>query len=105
MQINLKIAIWNANGLSNHAHEVEVFLKSNFIDILLVSETHFTTKSYFKIQGFDIICANQPNNRAHAGSAILIKSSIKYEQLESVSKPYLQAACIKVKCDSSDVVF
>ena len=46
MQPNLKIAIWNANGLSNHTQEVEIFLKTYFIDIFLVSETHFTDRSY-----------------------------------------------------------
>ena len=38
MQINLRIAVWNANGLSNHYNEVEIFLANNFIDIFSVSE-------------------------------------------------------------------
>jgi hypothetical protein len=37
-----KIAAWNANGLTQHLKEVEVFLITQKIDILLVSETHFT---------------------------------------------------------------
>lgn len=103
MQLNLRIAIWNANGLSNHTQEIELFLKTYFIDILLVSETHFTSRTFFKIRGFDLIIANQPHDNAHAGSAILIKSSINYKVSDIISQPYLQAVCIKIKSDQSDV--
>lgn len=48
----LHIALWNANGLCQHRQEVEVFLRTNNIDILLVSESHFTDKSYFKVSGY-----------------------------------------------------
>jgi len=39
----LRIAQWNAKGLAQHKGEVQLFLQQNKIDILLVSETHFTT--------------------------------------------------------------
>lgn len=97
-QIDLRIAIWNANGLSNHKDEIQVFLKSNNIDIILISETHFTNRSFFKIYGYDLICANHPDNKAHGGSAIIIKSSIRYRVMDSVSSNAIQAACIQVQC-------
>lgn len=53
---------WNANELSNHTEEVKIFFKSNFINILLVSETHFTYRKGFKIH--DLIVATRPDNRA-----------------------------------------
>ena len=43
--IGLGIETWNANGLINHILEVEIFLKTNFMDILLISKTPFTTQS------------------------------------------------------------
>lgn len=92
MQLDLHIAQWNALGIINHINEVEIFLKNNFINILLISESHLTSKSFFRIRGFDLITANQPYDRAHAGAAILIKSSIKYEVLDSVTELYMQAA-------------
>lgn len=104
MQLNLRIAIWNANGVSNHKNEIEIFLSSNFIDILLISETHLTTKSYFKISGYDIVNANHPNNSARGGSAVIIKSNIKYETMQEIKLPYLQAAGVKIKCDAESVV-
>jgi len=45
----LRIALWNANGLTQHKEEIQLLLQQNKIDILLINETHFTTKSYFKI--------------------------------------------------------
>lgn len=102
--MNLRIAIWNANGISNHTREVEAFLKTNFIDILLVSETHFTSRSYFRISQYDLVTANHPENRAQGGSAILIKSSIKYNILNGVQRRNLQATNIQIKCNRSDIV-
>lgn len=73
MQLSLKIAIWT----SSQRLEVEYFIKTKNVDILVlqVSETHFTDKSYFKINGSDLIISNYLDGMAHGGSAILIKSS------------------------------
>lgn len=103
MSINLRIATWNANGASNHIREIEIFLVSNHIDILLISETHFTVKTYFNIRGYDIIQANHPDGKAHAGSALLIKSSFKFETMDQIVTPWIQASGIKIKCDNRDV--
>jgi hypothetical protein len=41
----LLIAVWSANGLSHHKNELQMFLLTQNIDILLISETHFTTSN------------------------------------------------------------
>lgn len=56
-QLDLRFALWNANGLGQHRNEVEMFLKNNQLDMLLVSETHFNERSYFQIPGFNVIKA------------------------------------------------
>ena len=100
MQLDLRIAAYNSNGLSNHTHEVELLIKNNCIDILLVSEIHFTSsRTIFKIRNNNLIIANQPHNNAHIGSAILIKSLINYEVTNIISQPFLQAVCIKLICN------
>jgi hypothetical protein len=38
----LQLALWNANGLAQHADELQTFLAIRNIDIMLLSETHFT---------------------------------------------------------------
>ncbi|XP_044317584.1 putative uncharacterized protein DDB_G0292292 [Drosophila rhopaloa] len=50
-QIGLKIGVWNADGLANKALELEFFVRKHHIDIMLVSETHFSSRSYYKLQG------------------------------------------------------
>jgi hypothetical protein len=49
MEKSLRTVIRNANGLSNHKLELPNFLQIHKIDIALISETHFTTKTVFKI--------------------------------------------------------
>jgi len=50
----------SANGLAQHKGEVQFFLQQNKIDILLVSETHFTTKTHFQIPQYSTYYTNQP---------------------------------------------
>lgn len=103
MQADLRIAIWNANGLSRHTLETEIFLKDNFIDIMLISETHFTDKTFFNIRNYDLIATNHPSNRAHAGCAVLVKSNIKYDVLEPTQTLSIQAAGVKLNCNNIDL--
>ena len=70
------------------------------IGIFLLYETHLNSRSHSKIRGYDLITANHPDNRCHAGATILIKST-KYEISEPFIKPFIQAAGIRVKCNNS----
>lgn len=100
MQIDLRLAIWNANGLSNHRQEVEAFLSINKIDILLISETHFTSKSYFKINGYNLVNTNHPDDAAYGGTAILLKSNITFRIIDEFQEKYLQSTVISVVCEN-----
>jgi len=52
---SLRVAEWNANGLPNHKLELMQFLQdNNTIDVLLVSETHFTDQTVLKIPNYSI---------------------------------------------------
>lgn len=92
----LRIALWNANGLEQHKEEVKTFLKNNYIDILLVSETHFTEKTYFKIPNYVTYSTNHPDGTAHGGTAVIIKSTIQHYALPKYQKNLLQSTAIKV---------
>jgi len=50
--MQLKIVLWNANGLAEHREEVKNYMQNQQVDIMLISETHFTTISYFKIPNY-----------------------------------------------------
>lgn len=45
------------------------------IDITLISETHFTSRTTIKIP---CMCQTQPNNAAYGGAAVIILNSISH---------------------------
>jgi len=83
--------------LQNHNEEIKLFLKQNFIDILLISETHFTTKNYFSISSYKLYYNNHPDGTVHGSTAILIKESIEHYELLQYEEDSIQATSIKLK--------
>lgn len=83
---SLSILIQNTNGLSNHRNELITALKVKRIDLALISTTRFTTHTKFLIPGNNIITSNHLDNTVHAGTAISIKSSLKYTPCPSVNE-------------------
>ena len=75
---SLLIAAWNANGLSQHKNELQMFLLTHNIDVLLISESHFTTKSHFRIPNYFTYHTNHPSGTARGGTAILINLVISW---------------------------
>jgi exonuclease III len=67
-------------------------LKKNGIDILLISETHFTDKSYINIPNDKTYQINHPDGKAHGGSATIIKDFINHYVLQK----YEEASSIKI---------
>jgi len=83
--------------LQNHKEEIKLFLKQNFIDIFLISETHFTTKNYFSIPRYKLYYTNHPDGIEHEGTAILIKETLEHYELLKDEDDSIQATSIKVK--------
>lgn len=71
----LTIILWNANGISNNTNELQIALKENNVDIVLITESHITSRSKFNIFGYNCLKANHPDDSAHAGAALLIPKS------------------------------
>jgi exonuclease III len=92
----LRIAQWNANGLQQHKEEVKLFLKQNLIDILLVSETHFTYKNHYSIPGYDFCFTCHPDGTAHGGTAIIIKNTIEYYERPKYAEAAIQVTSVTV---------
>lgn len=97
MTKSLPIALWNANGIQSKTREVELFLKTNNIDILLISETHFTNRSYIKIPYYSAYHTEHPNGTAHGGTTVIIRSSIVHHELPKNEEDFLQATTIQVQ--------
>lgn len=97
MDQSLRIALWNANGMSQHQQELKTFITNNNIDIILISETHFTSRNFMKIPRYDIYDTKHPSGRAHGGTAIIIKRTIKHHELIKYEKDFLQATSVVVE--------
>lgn len=67
MAEELKIAIWNVNGLHRRTQELKIFLQTNEIDVILISEIHF-----IKIPHYTIYDTKHPSGKGHGGSAVII---------------------------------
>jgi hypothetical protein len=93
----LQLALWNANGLHHHAEELKTFLSLCNIDIMLISETHFTHRSHIRIPNYAVYHSNHPNETARGGSAIIIKRSIKHHPFNSHTHDFLQATSVSVE--------
>jgi hypothetical protein len=89
----ISILLWNSNGLTLHKNELKNFILYNSIDILLITESHLTTNSSFKIPGYETYHCDHPDGTDHAGSAIFIKS-IKHSIMPFYQTPSLQATNI-----------
>lgn len=102
---SLKFAVWNANGLCNRAQELKHFLSMNDIDVMLLSETHFTRKSFLKIPQYSLYSTNHPDGSAHGGSAIIIKNKLTHYECEKYSKEHLQATNVVVETINGPILF
>jgi hypothetical protein len=60
-------------------------------------ETHFTTRSYFKIPYYAIHDTQHPDGTAHGGTAILIKNCIKHYLYGHYNLEHLQATSITIE--------
>jgi exonuclease III len=63
----LQLTLWNTNGVTQHTEEQKTFISIHNIDVMLISETHFTEK---KLPNYTVYHMNHP-----AGTAILIKKT------------------------------
>ena len=74
----------------------QLFLQENIIDILLTSETHPNTKSYFKIPQY-IYFTNHSGGNAHEGTAVIVKQTISHNELPKYEEDFPQATSIRVR--------
>jgi len=92
----LRIKTWNANGLVQCKQELEDILHRDTIDIALISEIHFTAWTFLKIRNYQTYITLQPSDKAHGGSAVIIKESIKHHGHEKYSGKHIQATSVIV---------
>jgi exonuclease III len=98
MDRSLQLALWNANDLIHYIEELKTFISIHNIDVKLISETHFTEKSYLKLSNYTGYHTNHPAGTARGGTAIIIiRNTIKHHQLNNYSQNFLQATNVSVE--------
>jgi exonuclease III len=90
----LRIAVWNANGLSRRTKEINIFLTTNNIDVLLVSETHVTDRSHINIPHYAIYHTPHPDTKAHGGTAVIVRQNLKHHLGMAYSDEHIQVTSI-----------
>jgi hypothetical protein len=76
----------------------------NEIDISLVSKIHTTEHILVKIPHYTIHYANHPDETAHAGSAIIIKSTFKHYELELFFTNRIQGSVLRFEALSRPII-
>ena len=66
------------------------------MDVMLISETHFTQRSYFKIPNYALYFTNHPYGTAHGGAAILIRQNINHCERTAFAQDNIQATSVTV---------
>lgn len=97
MSNNYNIILWNANGLSQHRQEILIFLKNNKVDVMLISETHFTKKSFIHFPQYTIYNTLHPSGTARGGTAVIIKTNIKHHEIEKYQQDNIQATSVVIE--------
>jgi len=64
---------------------------------MLISETHFTTKTYFYKPGYKLCHTNHPDGSARGGTIILVKDTIVFYELLKYEEQAIKATSIKVQ--------
>lgn len=93
----LKISLWNADGLYGRSQEIITFLSIHNIDIMLISETHCTTKSFIRIPNYNIYNTRHPDGTAHGGTAVIIRKTIKHHNLPNYRLDHIQATSVVIE--------
>jgi hypothetical protein len=83
-----------------HKLELENFLILHIIDVALISETHFTTRTMFKIPACKIYHIPHPDDTAHGRAADIIRSTVPHHELSHYQTPKIQAASIQINVSS-----
>jgi len=97
MAVALRLALWNANGLSSHRLELQTFLDIHKIDIALISEKHFTSRTVFRLPRYTVVHTTHPDDTAHGGAAVVIRSSLRHHEQLRLQTKELQAIAVHLE--------
>jgi exonuclease III len=77
--------------------ERKTFLHNNSIDVMLISEEHYTNRTHLKIPNYNIYNTQYPDGTAQAGTAIIIKQNIKHYERMEYKQENIQATTVTIQ--------
>jgi hypothetical protein len=80
--------------LCQHAKKIKLIIETFNLDILLISVTIFTNRSYITIPNYNIYYTNHPDEKAQGGSAVIIRENIKHYVRAEYRHEHVQATSI-----------
>jgi hypothetical protein len=92
-----RLATLNINGLAPNKNEVELLLTEHNLDVLLLSEAHCTKSTSVKFREYTCYMTPHPDGTGHAGTAIIVRKSVKHHLMPKHRSPHIQATTIAVK--------
>lgn len=101
---SLKIIALNVNSIvtSNRRVKLEYFLQSHKPDIMLLSETKLNMKNKIRFPSY-CVYRNDRLSNGGGGTAILVKSSIKHEIMNSPTMRNAEASSLKLPLQGSSI--
>lgn len=100
---NLCIITWNANGLLRRQQELELFLYDQKIDVVFISESHFTSKTCMKIRGYVLHSCHHPSDRGRGGVVILLRDYIHHHLSVTMQQEAYQILGVTVSLASHSI--
>jgi len=91
MAVVLRLVLWNANGLPSHRLELQTFPDMLKIDITPISETRFTSRTVSRLPRYTVFHSIHPDDTAHGGAAVIIRSYLGHNEHLHIQTPELQA--------------
>ena len=83
---------WNANSVRTKKAELELFLRTNNIDVAAISETKLLPKHRFNIPGFQVYRSDR--NQFGGGVLLLVNNNLRHDSFTLPPLPGLEATAV-----------
>nr|CAD7398553.1 unnamed protein product [Timema cristinae] len=103
-QNQIRILIWNANGILQQTQEFEDLMQTYGIDLALVCETHLKPDKRLNITGYDIYRTDRVQQRG-GGTAVFIKSYLPHYRNNVEDSENLEATSVTVNTKNGHINF
>jgi hypothetical protein len=83
--------------LTQRIKKVELFLSTQKIDILFVTEMNFTEQNSVNVPNYITYVTNHTDGTAHSGSAITVRKDVEDHELAKFETDHIQATNISIE--------